>query len=63
MDNSNESTARQGLSRRAFLGLGATAAVAAGAAGLAGCAPASKEDAPKGDAAGAQGQAQYARCV
>ena len=27
------------LSRRAFLGLGATAAVAAGAAGLAGCAP------------------------
>lgn len=32
-----------GLSRRAFLGLGATAAVA-GAAGLAGCAPAAKED-------------------
>ncbi|MEG1831665.1 MAG: FAD-binding protein, partial [Raoultibacter sp.] len=37
------------LSRRAFLGLGATAAVAAGA-GLAGCAPQSKTDA-KGDSA------------
>ena len=37
----NESKiSRAGLSRRAFLGLGATAAVAAGAAGLAGCAPA-----------------------
>ena len=33
----NESKiSRAGLSRRAFLGLGATAAVAAGAAGLAG---------------------------
>ena len=29
----------KGLSRRAFLGLGATAAAAAGVAGLAGCAP------------------------
>lgn len=34
----------QKLSRRAFLGLGATAAVAAGAASLAGCAPAAKSD-------------------
>ena len=32
---------KNGLSRRAFLGLGATAAVAAGA-GLAGCAPAAR---------------------
>ena len=35
----------QKLTRRSFLGLGATAAVAAGAAGLAGCAPAAKSDA------------------
>lgn len=50
------------LSRRAFLGLGATAAVAAGAAGLVGCAPASnadsgKTDAPAGDTAAPQGGA------
>ena len=32
----------KGMSRRAFFGLGATAAVAAGAAGLAGCAPAAE---------------------
>ena len=35
--------ANKGLSRRAFLSLGATAAVAAGAAGLAGCAPAAAQ--------------------
>ena len=41
------------LSRRAFIGLGATAAVAAGAAGLVGCAPASDAaDSGKADAAG-----------
>ncbi|MEG0790430.1 MAG: FAD-dependent oxidoreductase [Gordonibacter sp.] len=43
--------ADKGLSRRAFLGLGATAAVAAGAAGLAGCAPAAKEEAKVGGGA------------
>lgn len=49
----NESKiSRAGLSRRAFLGLGATAAVAAGAAGLAGCAPAATTDA-EGDASAA----------
>ena len=41
----------QGLSRRAFLGLGATAAVAAGA-GLAGCAPQSKADGSSAEGAG-----------
>lgn len=35
---------KTGISRRAFLGLGATAAVTAGAAGLAGCAPAANTD-------------------
>ncbi|MEQ3361425.1 FAD-dependent oxidoreductase [Raoultibacter massiliensis] len=45
------------LSRRAFLGLGATAAVAAGAAGLVGCAPASNAESGKTDAA-ADGTAQ-----
>ncbi len=34
-----EKTAQEGLSRRAFLGLGATAAALAAGAGLAGCAP------------------------
>lgn len=44
------------MSRRAFLGLGATAAVAAGAAGLAGCAPQGKDAAAGGTAdAGAAG--------
>lgn len=38
----------KGISRRAFLGIGATAAVAAGAAGLAGCAPAVKDEAKAG---------------
>ncbi|MCI8424421.1 MAG: FAD-dependent oxidoreductase, partial [Adlercreutzia sp.] len=53
----------KGLSRRAFLGLGATAAVAAGAAGLTGCAPAAPAE--SGVAAGgsenlaATGKAQY----
>ena len=44
---------KNGLSRRAFLGLGATAAVAAGA-GLAGCSPAASAGDVKagGDAAG-----------
>ncbi len=42
MTESNGS--EQGLSRRAFLGLGATAAVAAGTAGLAACAPQSASD-------------------
>ena len=52
----------QKLTRRTFLGLGATAAVA-GAAGLAGCAPAAKSDAgadagaAEGGAAGAGGAA------
>lgn len=41
------------MSRRAFLGLGAAAAVTAGAAGLAGCAPAApKQDAPVADQGG-----------
>lgn len=44
---------KSGISRRAFLGLGATAAVAAGA-GLAGCSPASSEG---GSAQAAQGSA------
>ena len=53
-----------GLSRRAFLGLGATAAVAAGA-GLAGCAPATSADSGAKtsgeDASGtASGEARYA---
>ncbi|MEA5019712.1 MAG: FAD-dependent oxidoreductase [Gordonibacter sp.] len=43
--------AGKGLSRRAFFGLGATAAVAAGAAGLAGCAPVVKDEAKNGGAA------------
>lgn len=45
---------KQGLSRRAFLGLGATAAVAAGAAGLVGCAPGSGAETkePSGQSAG-----------
>ncbi len=38
------------LSRRAFLGLGATAALAAGAAGLAGCSPEAGSGANAGDA-------------
>ena len=48
----------QKLTRRTFLGLGATAAVA-GAAGLAGCAPGAKSDAgaAEGGAAGAGGAA------
>ena len=55
---------KNGLSRRAFLGLGATAAVAAGA-GLAGCSPAASAGDVKagGDAAGsaaAGGETQYA---
>ena len=55
---------KNGLSRRAFLGLGATAAVAAGA-GLAGCSPAASAGDAKagGDAAGsaaAGGETQYA---
>ena len=45
----------QKLTRRTFLGLGATAAVA-GAAGLAGCAPAAKSDAGA-DAGAAEGGA------
>ena len=54
---------KNGLSRRAFLGLGATAAVAAGA-GLAGCSPAASAGDVKagGDAAGsaaAGGETQY----
>ena len=47
-----KSTNGKGLSRRAFLGLGATAAVA-GAAGLAGCAPATKEEAASSAGGGA----------
>ena len=55
------------LSRRAFLGLGATAAVAAGAAGLAGCAPqqsagtASAEDdgSPNGGSASSVSPTKY----
>ncbi|MEG0505051.1 MAG: FAD-binding dehydrogenase, partial [Raoultibacter sp.] len=39
-----DSLATSGISRRSFLGLGATAAVVAGA-GLAGCSPAAKESA------------------
>ena len=56
---------KNGLSRRAFLGLGATAAVAAGA-GLAGCSPAASAGDAKagGDAAGSAaasaGETQYA---
>ena len=49
---------KSGLSRRAFLGLGATAAVAAGAAGLAGCSPAAGSSDSSESAA--TGQAQYA---
>ena len=47
----------RGLSRRAFLGLGATAAMAAGAAGLAGCSPQASSDAASAGAsdAGAAG--------
>ncbi|MEG2934467.1 MAG: FAD-dependent oxidoreductase, partial [Gordonibacter sp.] len=57
---SNALFSQGGLSRRAFLGLGATAAVAAGAAGLAGCAPAPKSEAAS-EAKGASGtSAQYA---
>ena len=40
----NDRGLNQGLSRRAFLSLGATAAVAAGAAGLAGCSPQTDSD-------------------
>ena len=53
---------KNGLSRRAFLGLGATAAVAAGAAGLAGCSPAASSGADAksgGDAPAAAGDAKY----
>lgn len=42
----------KGLSRRAFFGLGATAAAGAAMAGLAGCAPASESDTPAPAAAG-----------
>ena len=51
----------QKLTRRTFLGLGATAAVA-GAAGLAGCAPAAKSDAGA-DAGAAEGGAFGAALV
>ncbi|MEG0374288.1 MAG: FAD-dependent oxidoreductase, partial [Raoultibacter sp.] len=53
---------KQGLSRRAFLGLGATAAVAAGAAGLAGCSPAGNTTAQGSGATDgtASGSTQYA---
>lgn len=44
------------LSRRAFLGLGATAAVAAGAAGLAGCAPAASNTAAATDSSSTASQ-------
>lgn len=43
----------RGLSRRAFLGLGATAAMAAGAAGLAGCSPQASSDAASAGASDA----------
>lgn len=40
---------KQGMSRRAFLGFGAAAAVTAGAAGLAGCAPAKPQESTPAD--------------
>lgn len=52
----------KGMSRRAFLGFGATAAVAAGAAGLVGCTPKSSGDASKaaeGAAAGGSNAHRY----
>ena len=51
----------KGMSRRAFFGLGATAAVAAGAAGLAGCAPAAetKDAGAQGGQMAATGKATY----
>ena len=47
------------ITRRSFLGLGATAAVVAGA-GLAGCAPAAKDDPAKGASAGGDAAAPAA---
>ena len=50
---------KSALSRRSFLGLGATAALAAGAAGLAGCAPSNPgaADAPAGNGSTEQPEA------
>ncbi|MEG1247015.1 FAD-binding protein, partial [Gordonibacter sp.] len=53
----------KGLSRRAFLGFGATAAAAAAAAGLAGCAPQAKtdaEDTKAGASAGSGASTKFA---
>ena len=59
---------KSALSRRSFLGLGATAALAAGAAGLAGCAPSNPgaADAPAGNGSTEQPEAcllYTSRCV
>ena len=48
-----EEEKKQGLSRRAFLGLGGTALAGAAVAGLAGCAPQGSADAGKASTAGA----------
>ena len=50
-----EEEKKQGLSRRAFLGLGGTALAGAAVAGLAGCAPQSGGDAAKATTEGASG--------
>lgn len=56
----DNSSVQGGLSRRAFLGLGATAAVAAGAASLAGCAPAPKSSASGDAKTSSEASSQYA---
>ena len=48
-----EEEKKQGLSRRAFLGLGGTAIAGAAVAGVAGCAPQNAGDATKASTAGA----------
>ncbi|MEE0705090.1 MAG: FAD-dependent oxidoreductase [Adlercreutzia sp.] len=47
----------QGISRRSFLGLGATAAMAAGVAGLAGCSPSASSSTEGGSTSSTSGEA------